>query len=186
MPALDWIHRLTLLAAEFDLTFHLADDGRRVELVPIPPDVRLARKYGGGSNPRAVADRWARDLPDADIKADGGQIHVLARLEDHEWIDARLLGKAKRGATVPTGKEVYSLTVENVALDKLVAQLGQRLRLDFRWDRAASEAAGIEPNQLVSFTVRQAELDALLAEVFAGTGLELRREGQTVFVQPAR
>ncbi len=186
LPPLAWIDRLSLVAAQFGLTCHLADNGRTVELVPVPADARLARTYPGGPNAQAVAQRWAGDLPDAAIKMDNGQIRVLARLEDHEWIEARMRGPGERKTTVPAGKQVYTLTAEDAALDKLVAQLAQRLHLDFRWDRAATEAAGIESNQLVSISVEQADLDELLRAVFAKTGLEFHRQGQTVVVQPAR
>jgi hypothetical protein len=183
---LSWLDRLTLLAAQFDLTFRLSDDGKRVELVPIPDDVSIARTYAGGRNARGLVRRWSKDLPNAKLSVLGDEVQVVATAEDHDWIERKQSGTPTRKATVVAGKEMYQLSVENTALDKLVDQLTQRLSLTFRWDRAATTAAGIASDQLVTVKIENADLDALLKAVFADTGLAVRRQGRTVVVRPEK
>ena len=183
LPPLSWLDRLTLLAAQFDLTFRLSEDGRQVELVEIPENVSAARTYSGGRNARGLGRRWSKDLPDAKITVAGDEVQVVATAEDHDWIERKQNGTPTRKTTVAAGKEMYQLSVENTALDKLVDQLTQRLSLTFRWDRAATTAAGITSDQLVTVKVENADLETLLKAVFHNTGLAYRRQGRTITVR---
>ncbi len=146
LPPLTWIDRLSLVAGQFDLTFRIDRDGKRVELVDMPARALLARSYLGGPSAAAVARRWQQALPEAKVTLQGNQIVVAGRVEDHDEIERRLRGTATRKTTVTAGREVYQLSVENAALDQLVEQLTQRLNLTFQWDRAATGAAGIAPS----------------------------------------
>ena len=184
LPPLSWIDRLTLLAAQFDLTFRFTDGGRGVELADVPERVVLSRTYLGGRDAQALARRWAQELPEATIAATGNRIRVDAPLENHEHLEAALRGQPTRRTTVTAGERAYQLSVEKAALDKVVAQLAKQLDLEFRWDRPAIDAAGIAVDQLVSVKIAEASLDELLAAVLAGTGLAPERTGRTVTIRP--
>src|SRR5690606_12894399 len=54
LPPLRWLDRMTLLAAQFGLTYRFLDDGRKVELVAMPDEVLLTRSYAGGRNARGM------------------------------------------------------------------------------------------------------------------------------------
>lgn len=183
LPPLSWLDRLTLLAAQFGLTYRIGDEGRSIELVDIPEEVLLTRSYAGGRNAAGLARRWAKDLPLAKVSVNEGQIHVAATVDDHERIERRMRGTPTRKTTVTAGKEVYQLAVENTALDKLVDELAARLELQFLWDRDATKAAGIASDQLVTVKVENADLDTLLKAVFTDTGLAFRRQGRKVTVR---
>ena len=180
-----WIDRLSLLAAEFDLTFRILADSKQVELVPAPSKVSIARTYSIGGAAATIAKRWSRELPEASVSVEGTKIRLEGTVEDHEVVERRLHGKPNERTTVTAGPEVYELTLKDGVLDQVVQQLGQRLNLTFEWDRAAIEAAGISLNQPVAIKVRDASLDDLLRTVFAGTGLAFRRNDQTVSIFPA-
>ena len=184
LPPLKWIDRLTLLAAQFDLTFRIEDAGRRVELVEVPDEVALSRTYLGGRDAQRLAARWSQALPGAKIKIVGGRIRVDARLEDHEHLEARLRGTPTRRSNVIAGKAMYQLAVENAALDKVVERLEKQISLEVEWDRAAIEHSGIAVDQLISAQVAGATLDQLLEAVFAGTGLSFERTDRAVVIRP--
>jgi hypothetical protein len=181
---LSWIDRLTLLAAQFDLTFEIDGAGRRVKLVEVPGRVSLVRTYLAGGDAADVAERWARALPGAKVDVAGGRIRLDALLEDHELVENRFRATPTRRTTVAAGRAEYQFSVENAALDKVVAQLANQLDLDFRWDKAAIMKAGIAVDQLISVKVADAGLDELLAAVFAGTGLSIRRDGRSIVIRP--
>ncbi len=184
LPLLNWGDRLTLLAAQFDLTFRLVDAGRRVELVDMPEQVLLVRNYHGGRNARGLARRWQREMPNAKIKVEGEELEVAASLDDHEQIERRLKGAPTRKSAVTRGPQVYTLTAEKAALDRLIdLKLAPGLGLEFTWDRAATEAAGIPSNQLVTVQVKDATLDELLNAIFKETGLQAHRQGKRVHVR---
>ena len=113
-------------------------------------------------------------------------MRVEALVEDHELLERRSRGKASKGAPIAAGKQIHQLSIENAALDKVVQQLGQRLNLQFRWDRAAINAAGIPLDQLISVKVQGADQDELLRAVFSGTGLTFRHEDRAISIYPAR
>jgi hypothetical protein len=58
--------------------------------------------------------------------------------------------------------------------------LAGRLGLEFTWDRAAIDQAGVLVDQLISVKVKDASLDELLSAVFTGTGLSYERRESTV------
>jgi hypothetical protein len=184
LPPLSWIDRLTLLAAQFDLTVQMADEGRRVALVDLPAKVVLARTYVAPRDPAGTARRWAEALPSADVELAGGKIRVEGRLEDHEYLEARLRAAPARRTTVTAGEKTYQLSVESAALDKVVDQLARQIDLEVMWDRPAIEAAGIPINQLVSRQIRDATLDELLGAVLGDTGLSFDRTGRKVVIRP--
>lgn len=186
LPPLSWIDRLTLVAAQFELSFELDKTGRRAQLVAAPATVALSRSYRAGADAAAVARRWAKALPDARVVVDKNQIRIEGRLEDHEAAQQRLRGKPMEKTTVTAGKEVYQLSVENAALDQVVGQVAERLNLEFDWDRAAIDAAGIATDQLLTVKVQDASLDELVRAVLAGTGLAFRRDDRKISLYPAR
>jgi hypothetical protein len=185
LPAMSWTDRFTLVAAQFDLTFRIDRDGRQIELVPMPAKAALVRNYRVTGPPAAAAERWVAELPQAVISASGGQVRVEGLLEDHEFIARRLRGTPPRRATTATGKEVYQVSIENAPLEQVTVQLGQRLGLEFKWDRAAIDKAGIAIDQLISIRVENADVDDLLRSVFQGTGLTFERKDRNVHVRPS-
>jgi hypothetical protein len=50
-PSMSLADRLTLILHQFDLTFQVAADARRVAIGPLPQDVALVREYPGGPKP---------------------------------------------------------------------------------------------------------------------------------------
>ena len=184
-PLLGWVDRLTLLAAQFDLTFHIEPGGKRVELIPVPTKVALSRTYQAGKQAAALAKRWAKSVPSAHVTSEGNTIRIVGTLEDHELVEQRLRGTPTQRTTVTAGKEVYQLSIENATLGKVIDQLAERLNLEFAWDRPALERANISSDQLVSVTVQNASLDDLLHAVLKGTGLTFRRNDRAVSIFPA-
>jgi hypothetical protein len=185
LPPLTWIDRLTLLAAQFELTFRIEKGGAQVELVPIPDRVALARSYQAGKQADSVAKRWARALPGARVTVEDNKIRVEGSLEDHEVVEHRLRGTPTQRTTVVLGKEVYQLAVEQAALVSVLEQLAQRLNLEFQWDRETIEQAGISLDQLITVKVQNATMDELLKAVLANTGLAFRHDDRAISIYPA-
>jgi hypothetical protein len=186
LPPLSWIDRVTLLAAQFDLTFQLEDGGRRVRLAPLPERVVIARKYRAGGDAQSLAARWAEQLPEAQVTAAGHEIRLVGRLEDHELVERQFQSTPKRRTTVTPGEQRFQFAVENAALNAVVAQLAERLDLDVRWDSAAIEAAGVATDQLIAVRVKDATLDELLSAIFKDTSLSFERTDKTVAIVPAK
>ena len=184
LPPMTWIDRLTLIAAQFGLTFRIDKDGQQVELTPIPEKVVLARTYQAAREADSMAKRWAKQLPEARVTVEDRKIRVEGSLEDHEVVEHRLRGTPTQRTTVTPGKEVYQLAVEQAPLSQVLEQLAQRLSLEFQWDRQAIERAGISLDQLISVKVQNVTLDDLLRAILANTGLTFRHDNRAISIYP--
>ncbi len=194
LPPLPWIDRLTLLAVQFDLTFRIGKDGRSLELTPLPDRVALVRRYPGGQDPQRLARHWAEQVPDSQIKVVGSEVWVRGLVEDHERLasasGSKARGQAKREAT-PRGasgkRQELRFTVQNAKgpLDRILAELGQKLGIEVKIDGEALARAGISPQQIVAFSVQDATVDALFEAVLRPAGCTFRREGSAIVVVPA-
>jgi len=187
LPAMPWVDRLTLVAAQFGLTFEFAPGGRSVALVPIPDDVRIERSYPAGGDAAQAVTSWKKIAPDAEFKVNGGRIVVRARIEDHERIAPPRAGTAtttREGARTTTraGQQVHTLKMENVPLDAFLAALTEKLSLTFELDQAALSAAGIKPDMALTVDVQNASLDELLRAALDPAGLGFKRQDKKVIV----
>lgn len=182
LPPLSWTDRLTLIANEFDLTFHFDAEGQTLALTALPEKIVLERSYAAGRNPRELADRWVRQAPEAEIEVVGDKVMLRGRAEDHERLTA---AKPRGKAPAAGGAEVYTLTVRNQPLGPVLDELKQRLGLELHVDEAALERAEISLDRLVSFSVEQATLDELFAAALKPAGLTFRRREKSFDIFPA-
>ena len=184
-PPLAWIDRLTLVAAQFDLTFRVDKNGKRVELVPLPDKAILSRTYEVPRDAAAVARRWAKEVPGA-----------ASHRREKQDSPRRSVGGSRAGRTASArhslaaldghGRERgLSIVGRKCRISQVVDQLASRLNLKFDWNRAAIDAAGISVDQLVSVKVQNASLDELLRAVLADTGLSFKRADRAISIYPA-
>lgn len=193
LPAFPWVDRLTLLAVQYDLTFRVKADGRSIELTPLPDNVALVRRYPGGRDPQRLAEQWAELVPDSQLKVVDGDVWVRGRVEDHERIASasgdKPRGQAKRPPPrgTPGKRQEIRFTVQNAKgpLDRLLDELGQKLGVEVKIDREALARAGISPQQIVAFSVKDATRDELFEAVLAPAGCTFRRDGNAIVVVPA-
>ena len=78
------IERLTLIVGQFDLTFRIAEDGRRLALVDIPDDLGIVRNYPGGPQPDLVAQKYRNLIPLAQVKVVDDRVYVKGLLDEKE------------------------------------------------------------------------------------------------------
>ncbi|HEX5446164.1 MAG TPA: hypothetical protein VFW87_20215 [Pirellulales bacterium] len=181
LPPLSWLERLTLITNEFDLTFEFADQGAAVRLAPMVEPVQLKRRYPGGSQPAKLAERYARLAPEAKVTRIRDQVLVIGRLEDHE----RLIAKPKQAARNKPAKQVFTMRADDQPVSAVLDQLRTQLGLKLAVDEAALQKAGISLDQAVSFAVKQATLEELLAAILQPAGLTFRGESGNFEVIPA-
>jgi hypothetical protein len=183
-PALSLVERLTLLAAQFDLTFRVEAGGKQVRLVKLSPDdVKLERTHTVAGNAQKVAEAWHAACPDAEIRRAGNRITVRGRLEDHEWLTNP--AKTKPRTTPVKGKSLYTYTVKNRELGEVIRHLAEQLDLKLKMDEPAIAAAGIDLKRLVTFNVKEAPLEKLL-EAALPVGLQYHIRSGTLEISPAK
>ena len=184
LPAMTLVERLTLLAFPYDLTFTVA--GKRIELVPMPPDVRLTRNYPAGTNPQETAKHFAELAPQAEVAVVGDRITVKATLDDHERIAAPQKPAGSPSATNAAANlddKRFTLTVAEKPIGPVLKQLAGNIGLQLQMDEAAIAQAGVALDQRVSFKVEDATIDELLRAAIKDTPLKYRRQGNVLIVE---
>ena len=193
LPALSVSDRLTLILAQFDLTFNGADDGSSVRLVPMPEDPVVVRDYPGGRQPDELAGKWSQLVPDCRFKVVDGRVYVQGRLEDHERIDVSLRPPQRKtldskpldSPPLDLDGMRFTTNAQNQRLEHVLRQLVPQLKLELKLDREAFESAGVALDQLVSFSVEDATFDQLMDAIVRPAGCTWRREGNALEVGPA-
>jgi hypothetical protein len=185
LPPLAWIDRLSLVAAEFGLTFEFEPAGNALRLVPIPDKVSIRRSYRTGPRTQELARRWREQLPQAAVRAERDTVTVEGRLEDHELVAHALDNKPSKQTTATSGKQVYELSIEKLPLRSVLANLAKKLNLEIEYDQPAIDRADISLDQLVSFKVQGASLEQLLSAALSPAGLSFRLNERNVRIMPA-
>ena len=123
LPPLNLTDRLTLVAAQFDLTFAIDPTGESVSLVEMPATVEISHSYPfsvaavGGS---AVIAKLSKALPGAHLQMSEGKLLVRGRAEDQDFVAAALAGKPAKQTSVTKGEKVYSLPIATMAVGDLI------------------------------------------------------------------
>lgn len=188
-PPLPLVTRAMLVLAQFDRTLAFSPDRKAAQIVGLPREIVVERRYPAGTDPARKADEWRKLLPGAKIEVDGKELRVAARIEEHEQLTP------KRGGGTQTRNETQAdiekiridrLVLEGVALGQLLASLESRLGIDVEYDYDQIANAGIKLDQLVSLRVEKVSVDELLKAALEPAGLTFRREGRRVDVMPAK
>lgn len=186
LPPLAWPERLSLVLAQFDLTYEWLEPGRRLALCPMPQVVAIERRYPGGRDPAALAARWAEQWPEADIEVVDGGVRVTARVEDHAQLSATRRA-APRPARAEAGgsssdDERHTMRVRGAPLERVLQAIGEQWQIEIELDRGSLRTAGIAADTPVALTVEDATQDELLAALLAPLGLAFQREGTQIRV----
>ena len=188
LPTLPWVDRVTLIAIQFDLTFRVAPDGRKIELTAVPDTVLLVRSYPSGVNPVSMVARFTSRAPGAQVKIVGDRVFVRGLLEDHERIASSSTVRSDSPRKQPppgTAKLVISrFAVQEKPVGKVLEELAAGLTFELRIDRQALQEAGISLDQRVSVEVKNASLDDALRGLLRTTPLTYRRRGSVVEIVP--
>ncbi len=188
LPPLALADRLTLIAAQFELTFSVSPDGTTLRLEPIPPEVAVVRRYPGGRQPEATAARLAEYAPGAQIRISGGDVYVKGTIEEHEQISASR--RPPRAKPEPAAADdlrhtrIERFAVEHEPLGPVLQAIASQLGLELSIDQAAVQRAGISLEQRINIQAEGVSVDALLEAVCGAAGLAFRREGRIVEIRP--
>ena len=189
LPPLPLSDRLTLILAQFDLTFNVTADGSSIGLVAMPETPVLVRDYPGGRHPESLVSEWFQRSPDCRFKVVNGRVYVQGRLEDHELITEPprpTAAKPRETGPLDLDKMRFKTKVPSQPFDKVLGQIAAQLQLELRLDRKAFESAGVSPEQRISFSVTDATFDQLMDAIVGPAGCTWHREGNLLEVHPAK
>lgn len=173
LPPLNLVERLTIVLAQFDLTFRLSDDRAAVILAAMPPRVYIEKDYPAGADSDKRLATLRERAPEAEFELRGRRVVVRGTVEDHAALSAPVQPRAGDGGRTE-GVQVYTLTVTGKPLSAVLPQLARQLKLELQVDEASLKSRGATLDPLVNLEVEEANLKQLLDALFKGTGLEYR------------
>jgi hypothetical protein len=182
LPTLTFAERMSLIAAQFDLTFTLHSSGRTLQLIAMPEQPSLEKAYPATAPAEAVS-KLRPLLPNCELKAEDRRIFVRGTAEDHEAVRQLLAGKTVRRVAAGPSKTVYQLNVSAPAgrlIRELATKLGRRLEID----EEAIRQAGLSLEKDVKVSVRNVNEEDLLRALLDPAGLTFERKGESIIVRP--
>lgn len=186
LPPLGMVERLSLVLAQYDLTFSQQGPGK-IKLEPMLAEVWMEKSYNLAGKPEEVAGKLAAALPGADVRVEKGKVVVRGLVEQHEQIEAGSVKTTKPAvaADEPLERRTFTLTATNKPVRTVLEFLKQQLGLDLRVDAEKLRQSGKSLDMLISVSVKDARIDATLKAVLDPAGLKFRREDKVVHIEAA-
>jgi hypothetical protein len=199
LPEATPIEALSLVLAQFDLTFSWIDQARGVRIEPIPERVAIDRPHDPprGMSPAEAISRWQEEIPGLEARAAGSKVIVSGTEELHEVVDrarrgGRVAEKAASNAAAqvpPLKLKRYKATIENIPVSDLMRYLENPAQgmVTFEYDRAEFKAAGIDLDRRVSFELKKdSRIEDFLKAAFDPVGVTFEIQDRTVRLKPAK
>jgi hypothetical protein len=198
LPDATIIDALTIILAQFDLTFAWTDGVRGVKLEPIPDRVAFDKSYDPprGVSAAAALTRWQAEIPELEARVAGGKVLVTGTEEHHELVDrlrkgGRTTDKPGPNVAGPVpglDSQRYSVKVENKPIREVLKNLETSVQggIAFEYDDNELKAAGIDLDRLVSFETKKDKFPDLLKKALGPVGIAFEIENRTVRLKPAK
>lgn len=184
-PTMNAIEQLTLLLAEFDLTFQISGDGRTLTFIPIPEKVTIKKDYNV-SNATELNEKLKSLNLRGSHQIAGTKLNVDSTFEEHQLVQQLISGKSAPKTNRTKGEARYTLTIKLPVRD-LAKGLAPKLGVTFIFDEEAIETAKIPLDQKIDLQVKEVTLEQLLDAIFKPAGLKYeKQDGDRYLIRPAK
>jgi hypothetical protein len=187
---------LSVILIQFDLTFEWTATGAAFRILAAPERVALERDHlpGPGQSAADALAQWRQRFPALEARIVDDEIHVHGTIEEHETIERLRLPLPRTSPSPPPGRlkplknERYTLRIRETPLRDLLEKLSEPAygQLVFDYDTEALARAGIDLNQRVTFEVKAATIEQLLAAALKPVGLAFELKDRTARLEPAK
>ena len=190
IPQATITEKLTLVLAQFDLSFEWQPGADVIRLVPAPENPAVQRTWtllSRGSRTRAEdVQRRFRSLPQ---RLDGSRLSMTGTVEQLEDVDRLLYPERYRPRTNPRspvpGQLSFTLEIRG-RLGSLLKGIAAKSDIDFEYDPAALTDAGIQLDRNVEIRMKNASLKELCEALFKDSRIDWEIDGHTVTLTPLR
>jgi hypothetical protein len=182
LPRLTLADRMSLVLAGFDLTFEPSPDGSSIRIVPAPAEIEYTETYSWRGANASLAAQLAKKFLEAEVLLVNDKVQVTGPYEVHEKIDRLMSGETVRTTKVAPGSKVYSLRVDNQPAGAVVKTVAKELGKELQYDPALLDK--LKTN--VSFTVKDVDLNDLLAAALKPLGLTYEMKEAALVIVPVQ
>jgi hypothetical protein len=181
-PPVAPIDQLSLLLAQFDLTFELrfpaSPERPVITVVPVPASLAYEQSYAVSGDLAKALSELKRALPEIEAQRErGGRIKVAASAADHAKVADLLASKRPDApAAAKPGLKRYTLTVENQPRGAIVKTVAEELGV--RVEAAGEIAEKLQ--ERISVKVQQLSVEELLHEVLDPADIAFELDNETL------
>jgi hypothetical protein len=181
-PAMSLIERLSLILVQFDLTWQWENEGQKLKLVPLPPEVAVTKQYTVADPAQFETKLRGFNLA-AKIEVLDKVVKITGTAEDQQIATDLAAGKKAQKVVVKNSTARYTLKV-NLPVQKLLQALAPKLELQVEFDEAAIQQANLSLVREIQLDVNQVTQEELLTKVVEPAGLKYEIQGKKLLISP--
>ena len=188
VPSSTVTEKLTLLLAQFDLSFVWQSGASSIQLVPIPEQPTIARTWSVSRTKRTRIAELLPRLRPYGAQINGTRLTATATVEQLEEIDRLIYPERYPNSTLPrTSKGDLRFTFEiRAQLGSLLKALPEKSDIRFNYNETALKSAGIDFTRGVEMKMNKATLPELCEALFKDSGIAWKIDGNTVTLSSAK
>jgi len=188
VPSSTVTEKLTLLLAQFDLSFEWQPGASSVQLVPMPEQPTVARTWSISRSKRKRATELLPRLRPYNAQVNGTRLTATATVEQLEEIDRLLYPERYPNAATPRSpKGDLRFTFEiRAQIGSLLKALPEKSDIRFNYNEAALKAAGVDLARGVEMKMNNTTLPELCEALFKDSGIAWKIDGNTVTLSPEK
>jgi len=177
LPPLDAVEQLSYVLFGFEYTFKIHESGDRIELVPISRTQPVTQYFHLSGQTEHLARVISRDFPEAKTEPALRGLRVTAPLEQLAKM-ADIVDRSSKKLTRSDrrAKDVFTLTVKEQPLSRVLEVLHAKLGLEFEFQSGTEHAK----NSLISFSVEKTSLEKLLDVALQEAHLTFKRQSNVI------
>ncbi|MGC4005125.1 MAG: hypothetical protein QM811_19225 [Pirellulales bacterium] len=187
LPKTSRIEELSLILAQYDLTWNQSADGATCKIIPIPETVVLRRDYPiGNADPTAQLKKLGLQ---GTFETRGKTLTLSGPAEEHRMVADLLAGKRVKTTAVTAGEQRFTLSIKSsdgggLPVGKSIEEVGGKLGFIVRFDQKAIDAAGRSLDTPVKMSVTEVSREELIQAILKPAGLIGRIRDKELLVEP--
>lgn len=192
LPRCSFEQQLLFILIQFDLSYEWKEPGVRLELVPLPENIRLTREYRVPNALREILEEALAKSGQVEWKfLSKSRLEMSGSLEQHEWLKGVLSPKKVRPNTAsPQNQEKlaqrrFTISQKGVPVHLVMGEL-EKNGIQFEYDPGELEKAEIQLKSKVDLSLDKAEPDQLFTQLFGPLGLKFEINGNNVRLTPGQ
>ncbi len=169
LPDLPFAMRMSIVLAGFDLTYQMNNDGS-ITLIPFPSEAKYQKAFSTNVS-AANLNRIKNSFPTLQITNNNEQLVASGRWEEIAELELLLRGNnIIRPKPMTTSKQVYTLTVTNQSIQKVLQAIASNEKLELTGSADAQKIW----NKRISLEAKELPLADLLLQVVGQGNLQYR------------
>ena len=182
VPGSTVTEKLTLLLAQFDLSFEWQPGASSIQLVSMPKQPTVARTWSISRSKRTRITELLPQLRHYNVQVNGARLTATATVEQLEELDRLLYPERYPNSATPRSPQGdLRFTFEiRAQLGSLLKALPEKSDIRFNYNEDTLKSAGVDLTRGIDMKMNNATLPELCKALFKDSGIVWKIDGNTV------